>query len=380
MSTQFLSPGQVIEPAPAPAAEEGWHDNMTVELMCPDCREWPPHIIDDFTSGETVCTSCGLVLGDRIIDTRSEWRTFANEESGNDDPSRVGAAANPLLNGAQLETSISFGEGHNSRELNRAHARMAQDKSAKSLKEAYQKINALCQPLHLPSTVMDTACHLYKMTDDHKAFKGKNVDSLIAGCLFIACRQMNVPRTFREINHATHVSKKEVGRIFKHLEKFFHANKASKNVAAASSGKLPTGSQSASENTLTYDLLGVTQAITESYEDKASTRASELCDRYCSLLALSRSAVMASKSIADNMVSKGVLAGRSPLSAAAACIYMASHLMGVPKSPKEIAAVAGVSDGTIRTSYRLLYVKKEELIDDDWLKEGKGDLKRLPAV
>jgi len=89
---------------------------------------------------------------------------------------------------------------------------------------------------------------------------------------------------------------------------------------------------------------------------------------------------MASKSIADNMVAKGVLAGRSPLSAAAACIYMASHLMGVPKSPKEIANVAGVSDGTIRTSYRLLHASKDDLIDEEWLKEGKGDMKRLPAV
>lgn len=88
---------------------------------------------------------------------------------------------------------------------------------------------------------------------------------------------------------------------------------------------------------------------------------------------------MCSKSIADNMVIKGVLAGRSPLSAAAACIYMASHLMGNPKSPKDIATVAGVSDGTIRTSYRLLWAKREDLIDEDWLKEGKGDLKRLPS-
>ena len=26
--------------------------------------------------------SCGLVLGDRVIDTRSEWRTFADDEAG----------------------------------------------------------------------------------------------------------------------------------------------------------------------------------------------------------------------------------------------------------------------------------------------------------
>lgn len=59
---------------------------------------------------------------------------------------------------------------------------------------------------------------------------------------------------------------------------------------------------------------------------------------------------------------------------------MASHLMGQPKSPKEIASVAGVSDGTIRTAYKLLYAEKDKLIDPKWLEDGKGDLKKLPSV
>ena len=65
---------------------------------------------------DMVCGSCGLVLGDRIIDTRSEWRTFFNDDQGNDDPSRVGDSANPLLNGPQLETGISYGDGGSGRQ------------------------------------------------------------------------------------------------------------------------------------------------------------------------------------------------------------------------------------------------------------------------
>lgn len=83
----------------------------------------PPNLVEEFSSGDMVCGSCGLVLGDRIIDTRSEWRTFANDDQGNDDPSRVGDSINPLLNGSQLETSIGFGEGMRSRELHRAQNR-----------------------------------------------------------------------------------------------------------------------------------------------------------------------------------------------------------------------------------------------------------------
>jgi transcription initiation factor TFIIB len=54
--------------------------NLNVSLTCPDCRIHPPHIVEEFASGDLVCGDCGLVLGDRIIDTRSEWRTFANDE------------------------------------------------------------------------------------------------------------------------------------------------------------------------------------------------------------------------------------------------------------------------------------------------------------
>lgn len=44
--------------------------------------------------------------GDRVIDVGSEWRTFSNEKALKD-PSRVGDAQNPLLNGGDLTTMIS---------------------------------------------------------------------------------------------------------------------------------------------------------------------------------------------------------------------------------------------------------------------------------
>lgn len=77
----------------------------------------------------------------------------------------------------------------------------------------------------------------------------------------------------------------------------------------------------------------------------------------------------------------GPLAGRSPLSIAAACIFMSSYLMGTPKTAKEISIICNVSDGTIRTSYKLLYPTREQLVDKKWLTPEKGaDLTRLPPV
>ena len=117
---------------------------------------------------------------------------------------------------------------------------------------------------------------------------------------------------------------------------------------------------------------------TEAYTNTSSTSATELCHRFCNGLRLSNKITMIAVDLAEKMSQKGALAGRSPLSAAAACIYMVSHLMGDPKSPKEIAQVAGVSDGTIRTAYKFLYQDRDKLIDQPILDKG-GDKTRLPV-
>ena len=48
--------------------------DLAVRLICPECRDPNPNIVEEFGSGDLVCGTCGLILGDRIVDTRSEWR------------------------------------------------------------------------------------------------------------------------------------------------------------------------------------------------------------------------------------------------------------------------------------------------------------------
>lgn len=217
---QVLSPGEVREPEQAPTEPAEWYDNLSIKLICPECNEVPPNLYDDQHTGDTICDSCGIVLGQRNIDQRAEWRTFANDDQNNDDPSRVGDVANPLLDGNQLETNISFDVGSaRSKELHRAQSK-AVDKNNKGLLQAFKQIGALCDGFALSTIVSDGAKHIYKDADESKLFKGKSQDALIAGCIFISCRRNNVPRTFREIFELTKVPKKEIGRTFKLLEKF----------------------------------------------------------------------------------------------------------------------------------------------------------------
>ncbi|KAG2171515.1 hypothetical protein NQZ79_g1647 [Umbelopsis isabellina] len=307
--------------------------NLNVRVCCPDCKVIPPNIIEEFASGDLVCGDCGLVLGDRIIDTRSEWRTFANDDG--DDPSRVGAAANPLLDGNQLDTVISRRDGGSgaAKDLNKVHGRATAIKGERNLVQAYKEISAMCDSISLSKLVSDTAKQLYKRVEDEKLLRGKTSDAIIAACIFIACRQEKVGRTFREICALTRVPKKEIGRCYKSLQ-----------------SKLQT--------------------------DTAVMNSEDLMSRFCSNLNLPPYVQKAGVDLVKRAKDLGTLAGKSPISVAAACIYLISFLFRHPKSTKDIAHIAGVSEVTIKSAYRQLFAERTKLIDLDSLK-GKPNTEGL---
>ena len=133
-------------------------------------------------------------------------KIFANDEG--DDPSRVGAAMDLLMDGMeQLDTVISFRDGGSgiARELQRAASRGQASRSERNLMQAFRDISSWCDQFSLPKTISDIAKQLYKRSDEEKLLRGKNLDAVIAACIFIACCQAHVPRTFREICNLTHV-------------------------------------------------------------------------------------------------------------------------------------------------------------------------------
>ncbi|KAF2097281.1 cyclin-like protein [Rhizodiscina lignyota] len=352
----MLSPGEV--PSVVPEGDGAWQQNLNIHMVCPECQEVPPNIVESYTDGDVVCGSCGLVLSNRLVDTRSEWRTFSNDDGKDVDPSRVGDGPNLLLNGDQLDTRIAASGNAKSRELQRAQGKTTADKATKGLMKAYEDISILCEKKGFTKLVSDSAKHIYKLIDDERALKGKSQDALIASCIFIACRQNNVARSFREITDLTRVPKKEIGRTFKTVEKFL-INYNQKHKVQNTGGLVISN---------------------QGYRNTESSKAKDVCRRFCDQLRLKPNTSYVCEEVAERMSETGSLAGRSPLSIAAVCIYMCSAAMGVPKTPKEIGLVCGVSDGTIRSAYKGLYPEREQLIDAAWLESRGGDMSKLPPA
>ncbi|GME86616.1 unnamed protein product [Ambrosiozyma monospora] len=177
--------------------------------------------------------------------------------------------------------------------------------------------------------------------------RGKSQESIMAGAIFLGCRKANAPRSFKEIWALTNVPRKEIGKVFKIINQIIQK----KNVEQG--------------GIITYqnDNISTTQ-----------TNPEDLVGRFCSHLGLTPQITSSAQSIARKLKEVGVLEGRSPTTIAATVIYFAITVFKLNISLAKISEKTGVSEGTIKASYKYLYNAKEKLVDQSWIDSGKVDL------
>lgn len=343
-------------PAPSPASSataNGYTGpNLNVTLLCPECKQFPPDLIERFSEGDIICGNCGLVLSDRIVDTRSEWRTFSNDDQNGDDPSRVGDAGNPLLDQEDLSTMISYVPSNTKagRDLTRTQLKSLVDKKNNALTSAYIKIGELCNVYQLPKTVVDAAKHLYKAVRDDKLLRGKTQDAVMAAVILLGCRRADVPRTLEEIRALTNVPSKQIAKVARLIKKIIHSH-------------LVANPQS---------------SIVEETTSLTTHSAEDLIRRFCSHLGLDPQVTNAAEHIARKCQEHGILAGRSPTTTSSTAIFLAAKAFGVDITQQKIRDKTGVSIGTIKNSYKVMFENKEKLIDPYWIESGKVKWENLP--
>ena len=293
-------------------------------------------LIDDHRAGDQICSECGLVVGDRVIDVGSEWRTFSKEKADSD-PCRVGRTENPLLNGSDMSTIIGPSTSTSGRKVQSSGSitdgsagmikyqnRRALSNADRGLLNAFHEISNMADKINLSKAITDRANFLFKSVHDGNNLKGRGDNAIASACLYIACRQEGVPRTFKEICAVSNIGKKEVGRCFKLILRVLET---------------------------TVDLITT----------------GDFMSRFCCNLGLPIKVIKAATHIAEKAVGLDLVSGRSPISVAAAAIYMASQASDDKKTQKEIGEVAGVAEVTIRQSYKLMYPRAHELFPEDFV-------------
>ncbi|XVF09179.1 hypothetical protein REPUB_Repub07fG0069400 [Reevesia pubescens] len=366
------------------------------DFFCPECKKLT-EVVLDHSAGDTICSECGLVLEAHSVDETSEWRNFSNESADND-PVRVGGPYNPLLSDGGLSTVISMPNGGSTEFLSSSLGKWQGRGSNpdKNIIQAFKAIAAMserfdlnhherlgffflplgggccfvgcvwflgfvcfyivseyelsvfdCANVDLPllkvdglglvTTIKDRANEIYKKVEDQKLLRGRNQDAIMAACLYIACRQENKPRTVKEICSVVNgTTKREIGRakefIVKHLE------------------------------------LEMGQSM-----EIGTIHAGDYMRRFCSNLGMTNQEVKAAQEAVQK--SEELDIRRSPISIAAAIIYIISQLSDDKKPLKDISVVTRVAEGTIRNSFKDLSPHLSGLIPA-WY-ATKEDIKNL---
>ncbi|KAJ3014410.1 UNVERIFIED_CONTAM: transcription initiation factor IIB, partial [Siphonaria sp. JEL0065] len=323
--------------------------NLNIHLMCSNCKDKVPNIIESFHDGDLICGDCGLVLGDRLIDTRAEWRTFADSEG--DNPSRVGDVPNSILGDVNMlaYTSISFKTDLTGRakELRQTHNSMKETRQDDVLLEGAKKMSSMCERIGLEKHVVDSSLQLYKLARSIKQLDKKPAEWVMTCCIHLACSKQRVNRTFKEICSVSNVPFKSLTKVYSFIKTHFQKQNKVKSGGAA--------------------------MLAEEVENKVESVIRRLADA----LELSYGIGSLAIQIGERAFKREFLGGRSPTTLAAGAVYFAVCLSNVRKTKAEIATFAGTTAATITTAYKILYREREILLDG--LKTDKG-LESLPVV
>jgi transcription initiation factor TFIIB len=290
---------------------------------CPICGS--ESLIYDPGRAEIVCSNCGYVLDEEIMDLGPEWRAF--EPGQREKRSRVGAPETVMLHDKGLSTDIDWrnkdihgGDISGSMRAKIYRLRMWQrrmrisDSVDRNLAFALSELDRMGSQLGLPRNIREIAAVLYRKAVINKLVRGKSIEGMVSACLYAACRIANAPRTLDEIEDVSKVSKKEIGRSYRYLARELHLRLK------------PT---SPIDYVIRFgDQLGVSE--------KTKRRAIK---------------------ILNQAIEKGLTSGKGPTGIAAAAIYIASLLEGEKLTQREVAEVARVTEVTVRNRYKELVDK-----------------------
>ena len=283
--------------------------------LCSNCKS--DSIVRN-QNGERICKDCGVVNSELF----DEIPEFNNDLEGS---SRYGCPSNYFYPKSALGTKIRA-RGFN--KLSNLQKQGQMPYREKSLLETLTKIQKKCKQYNISQSVIDSAKILYKKVSDCKHTKGKrvgknrimrciNLRSMIAACLFHACKLQGEPRSPKEI---ADIYDLEIKNVNKGCRKFL-------------------------------ELIDIESLNTEFN----SSRSFDFIDRFASKLNLQKEYIQIAKDISTNIHKLDIASTHEPPSVAAGCILMVAVVYRLDITKKQISEVFKISDVTISKTYRRIY-------------------------
>jgi len=282
--------------------------------MCGNAQQ-----VTDFESGERACSKCGLVSSDKVQENRPEWRTF--DLTGND-RSRVGSPTSLAYHDMGLATVIGKeNKDSNGRQLDASmNARIhrlrtwdfrsqADSPTHRNLMRAFSELGRMKDKLGLSEAMVEKTAYLYRKAQEKHLVRGRSTSSILAAAIYAACRELGASRTLRDVADATDVKRKDISR--------------------------------------SYRLLVLELGIKVPLVDPMKFIA-----KIANKARLSEKTKRRAMDTMNDLVGKGISAGKLPMGLAATVLYMACLANGESRTQKDIADAAGVTEVTIRNRFK----------------------------
>ena len=285
---------------------------------CPECSS--TNLIHDYDTGETVCSNCGLVLHEQMIDKGPEWRAFTQQEKAS--RSRVGGPTSYSVHDKGLSTAIgnvdrdAFGRKLPlSTRLQMWRLRKWQIRSRvhssvdRNLAQAMAELDRLSDKLGIRGPLKENAAVTYRKALDKGLVRGRSIAAIAAAALYVACRNSETPRSLREIAETSLVDKKDMARCYRLLLREL-------DIQMPIADPMTYISKIAERTGISGQTQGLAiQILREAKKQRAAS-------------------------------------GKDPMGLAAAALYIACLQNHEKKTQKDIAEAAGVTEVTVRNRYK----------------------------
>jgi len=290
-------------------------------------------VITDPESGEIICSNCGMVISQNTEDnTRPEWRSFGSEGGGGNNRSRTGMPTTLARHDKGLTTIIGRTDRDASGNKIDASIRSkmerlkvwdfrshSHDSTNKNLIQAFNELDKLKDKLCLPDAVIERTAYIYRKARQRGLVRGRTIDGILSAAIYIACRDLGVPKTLKEVAAASSIRFKILSRSYR---------------------------------ILVTELDISTPPVIDPM--KCIVKVANNAD-------LNENTKRRAMDVMNNITKREISAGKHPMAVAATVLYVSCLNTGVNKTQTDIADAAGITEVTLRNRYKDLKDKLPQL-------------------
>ncbi len=293
----------------APGGAITKHANVVKCLEC-DSRD----IVHDPQRGELICSGCGVVLSESLIDHRPGMRAFTPEEKAR--RTSNGLPLTQMLPDYGLSTTVSHrvnGPGISAERQGRLERIMRWNSRSswrrRNFTIAFTEVRRLAEKIGLPGHIRETSAIFYRKAYKNDLLRGHSIKAMVAACIFAACKTCGFPVTLDSVLNSSEEEERVIKRCYVLLVKTLNLKPKRQNLA-------------------------------------------EIVPRFTSILGLSIQVEQKAKKILAMAAEKLRTSGKDPKGYVAAAVYLAAKLLGEPRSQQTVASALGITEVTLRSRFR----------------------------